>query len=285
MNRLKTLVLPFRLGLSSACVLTALGVALLTVLPARAGVDSASAVSDPSIQALIDRLGAREYAQREKARVELQQMGVAAFEALHAAQYHADVEIRKQAEYLLRAIRIVWTQEDDPEEVKQLLRRYQQDEYDDRLERLRQLGQIQGGKALPALCRLVRFETSEVLSKRAALAVMNYAVGPQQVDPEFIAEEIRAVIGGSRRTAVNWLRAYASTLQNPEGSLDDWRRLTAQEVEAVRRYPDKDRMAVVQDLLRWQIEWLQRLGRQEEMLAVLQQLLPLQGNSITAFTR
>jgi tetratricopeptide (TPR) repeat protein len=266
-------------GCHVACAAAALLVCLMASSAARADAAGAPAPSNATIEQLIQTLGAPEYAQREKARDELRQLGVVAFEALHAAQFHADVEIRKQAEYLLRAIRISWIQADDPDEVKQLLRRYHEEEYDERLVHLRELGRVENGRSIAALCRLARFETSEVLSKQAALTVMRYDLTGHKVDPKQMSRAIDPVLGNSQRTAVTWLQTYSRYLHNPEETLAEWQRLTAIEAEAVRQRPDKDRLALLQDLFRWQIEMLQRLGRDTEMLAVLQQLLPLQGNS------
>jgi tetratricopeptide (TPR) repeat protein len=251
----------------------------LVSLPVRADAEGSSTGEDPAIARWIEQLGSPEYAQREKASEELRRVGVAAFEALHAAQHHADVEIRKQAEYLLRAIRISWIQDDDSEEVKRLLRRYQQEDYGERLQQVGQLGRVAHGQAIPALCRLARFETSEVLSKRAALEILRYDLAAQQLDAEHVVQQIHQVVGGSQRKAVQWLQVYARYLQDPLATLADWQRLAGEEAEAVRLRPDKDRVAVLQDLLRWQIESLQKLGRDAEMLAVLRQLLPLLGDS------
>jgi tetratricopeptide (TPR) repeat protein len=244
-----------------------------------AGVDRSSTTSNPSIEQLIERLGAPQYAQREKARDQLRQLGVSAFEALHDAQHHADVEIRKQAQYLLRAIRISWTQEDDPDEVKSLLRRYQQEEYEGRQQVLEQLSRIDHGQSLAALCRLARFETSEVLSKRAALRVMQYEVAEQQVDPKGLGDQIVQAMGHSARAGAEWLHTYARFLQDPNATRDDWRQLIAREVDEVRQHPDKDRLEIVHQLLRWQIEMLQRLDHHADMLVTFQQLLPLQGGT------
>jgi tetratricopeptide (TPR) repeat protein len=244
-----------------------------------AAADRTPSANEPSIAQLIERLGAPQYAQREKAREQIQQLGVRAFEALHAAQQHADVEIRKQAEYLLRAIRISWVQDDDSDEVKGLLERYQQEEYDGREEVLQQLGRIDHGQSLTALCRLTRFETSEELSKRAALTVMRYDLAEQQVDPAQLTEQIVRALSQSERAGAEWLRTYARSLHDPPATLDKWNTLVAQEIQDVQQHPDKNRLAIARDLLRWQIEMLQDLGHHPDMLLALKQLLPLQGET------
>ncbi len=250
-----------------------LSLSLATVVRAEAS------SNEEAIQVLIERLGAAEYAQREQAQEELRELGVVAFEALHAAQTHPDVEIRKQAEYLLRAIRISWVQDEDPDEVREILRNYRSEEFDQRAERLRQLGRVEVGGGLEALCRLARFETSDVLSRRAALVVMRSTPAEDGLDRDRIAEIVRRVIGNSQRAAARWLAIYARGLADPESTLAEWKAAMKSELAELERQPDKDRLAVLGDFLRWRIERLQELGRDDDMLATMQDLLPLQGSS------
>jgi tetratricopeptide (TPR) repeat protein len=238
---------------------------------------TAPASQADTLAALIQQLGAPEYARRQQARDELRQLGVAAFEALHAAQSHPDVEIRKQAEYLLRAIRINWVQDEDPEEIKQLLRSYQQDELDDRLLRLDQLGRVEHVAAWEALCRLARFETSDVLSRRAALAVMRHRRNPLGGNPAPLIDAIRRMTGDGTRVAVRWLQVYADSLVSPQQTRTTWQEMRQAELAELERRPEKDRIAVARDFLRWQIEMLQDQGQLDEALVVMRQLIPLQG--------
>jgi tetratricopeptide (TPR) repeat protein len=56
-----------------------------------------------------------------------------------------------------------------------------------------------------------------------------------------------------------------------------WQAVANEELQAVQQQPDKERLAVVADLLRWQIEMLQDLNHAEEMVAIMKKLMPLQG--------
>lgn len=234
-------------------------------------------VSAEQIQSLIEQLGATQFTQRERAQQELRHLGVAAFEALHEAQSNPDVEIRKQAEYLLHAIRISWIQEEDAEEVQALLRKYRTEDYDQRRERLEQLGQLPQGQPLAALCRLARFETSDALSRRAALTILRYKPDEREISADDVIATVNRELGNSTRMAARWLKLYTRQLTDPPSTILDWQELIAAEIQAVQNQPDKERLAVIADLLRWQIEWMQELGRPDEMVAIMKQLMPLQG--------
>src|SRR5687767_4949697 len=61
-----------------------------------------------SIDQWIEQLGSREYATRQRAERHLANLGFEAFDALKAAEDHADVEIAAQARYLSERITISW---------------------------------------------------------------------------------------------------------------------------------------------------------------------------------
>ena len=228
------------------------------------------------IDALIEQLGAPQFAHREKAHEQLRDLGVVAFESLHAAQFHPDVEIRKQAGYLLRAIRISWVQDSDSQEVRRILGQYQTEDFEKRLERLRELVRVQGDASFMALCRLARFETSENISKRAALAILQRDDVP--TNPDQFASRMDKVLGPSERTAVQWLHAYAANLIDPSSAIGVWKSLCDQEVDFVQRYPDKNRRIVLRELLRWHVEMLHRQSFVENTSAAMAQLLNVHGD-------
>src|SRR6056297_1481737 len=59
------------------------------------------AASRSQVEQLIEDLGADSYATRVLATERLQRMGLEAFDALHNAQYHTDVEVEMAARYLV----------------------------------------------------------------------------------------------------------------------------------------------------------------------------------------
>lgn len=184
--------------------------------------------SSLQVQQWIEKLGDPSFAVRQKARNELQRMGLQAFDALHEAQNHVDSEIALTARHLVSSLLVSWSTESDPPAVKDALNEYgaqSESERQNRLDRLADLPQRQG---LAALCRLARFETSLRLSREAALLVMRMPILLDQQANERDAETINDVIGDNDRLAANWLRAYANDLITSSYSTNAWRELVQQ---------------------------------------------------------
>lgn len=262
----------------SSCTVVALcwtlaALASAAVLPPQPG----GVEFEDRLTQLVAELGAEQYAIRERAQLELQRMGVAAFDVLLEAQYHEDVEIATRARYILRSIRIPWVAADDPPDIKTALQNFEDASREDRQRRIQQLAQPDI-RSIAALCRVMRFELDPVLSKLAACRAMATAPPEGMGQRREIAAAIRSNVTGSRRRAGRWLLVYARTLEDPLSTLDDWARLTAEEIEVLSRYPEETDERVVRDLLRLRTEILLRLDRPAEALAVLRQTLPLLGD-------
>ncbi len=228
---------------------------------------------------LIDQLGSPVYAQREKARADLRGLGPLAFDALHKAQSHPDVEVRKHAEYLVRALRVSLVQDDDTPEVRQILKNYRSENPEERASRLQRLALLEQGAGLEALCRLVRFEVSDNLSKQAALLVMEMAKQADSQTAKRYADVIRQVIGASDRGGAQWLRVYLASLNDLDGALAQWQQLATQEIEQFRQRPDKVRLVLLRDFLRWQVDLLEQTGHHDLASDLMQQTLELQNAS------
>ncbi|MDG2382827.1 MAG: hypothetical protein P8N76_14255 [Pirellulaceae bacterium] len=257
--------------------LCALG--LLLILPCRVADAAPEMTVDPStdsLQRLIERLGSDEYAQRERASSELLERGVEAFDALNRARSHEDVEVRKQAEYLLRSIRVEWVQEGDDPQVQELLRNYRSSPSDDREARLKRLVRVDAGAGIEPLCRLVRFETSENLSKRAALLVMNVELPGRAAAEESWDQVIDGAIRSSQRPAADWLRSYARYLRGSDTAMDEFESLVVAEEDEVNERPDKVRLAILRDLLRWQVDSLEKLGRRSDAIEMMWRTIAIQ---------
>lgn len=243
------------------------------------GSDSAAepalgAASD-SITALIRDLGAGDYASRERAQARLRRLGLEAFDHLYAAQSSDDIEIALRARYLLRSLNIRWFQDDDPLPVRELLRAYSERSEDERQSLVEQLARMPDGQGVKAICRIVRFEESNALSKRAALAVMQRKVAAANPPPASLAATINEALGASRREAATWLRAYAVALRDPAETLADWDRISAREEQVYQNTPDRSTPDIVRDLFRWRADLLERLGRAEESQAVVRKTIDL----------
>ena len=235
---------------------------------------------DAKVAQLIEQLGAPKYATREKAQSDLEQLGLAAFDALFEAQEYDNIEIALRAKYLVRSLQVGWSHEADAPEVKRILKNYGTQNEQERKSRMQRLTKLDDGQGVDALCRLVRFETSEILSKHAALLIM----GPMQPEDEAhrrrSADSISLTVGQSKRTAAKWLRAYVRTLRDRESSLQEWEQLASDEYQAFGEDPDvSTNQEITRELLRWQTELLRELGRDDEAMVVIRRTLELiEGN-------
>ncbi len=248
-----------------AVVLIAAMLFASTSLPAADDRETTRAEQEAEIAQLIEQLGSPQYATREKAQSRIQSMGLEVFDALLEAQRHRDIEVARRARYLLRGMPVEWSLDTDPQEVRSLLRNYGQQGRDERLSRIEHLANLDDSVGTEALCRIMRYEADAILSKQAALQLMLHqsSIAPEQ--REAVARRIREAIGNSRRPAVRWLRTYADTLVSPEPTLDEWERITRDELETMVKTPDETQRSVVRDLLRWHVDLLRGLQRSEDV--------------------
>ena len=221
------------------------------------------------ISQLIEQLGSTQFEQRERAQAELQNLGLIAFDALHAAQDHDDIEIALRVRAIVQKLQVDWSREDDSVEVKRILKTYAEKDDTGRRSAMELLAQLKSGAGIPALCRLARFETRKGLPEVAALKVMNIEV---QVPEERarISGLLRKAIGSSHRVAANWLRAYADTLEDPKGSLATWDQLVQEELQRLGEHPDEARQKqIALELLYWNSQLLLDNGEDERARALL----------------
>lgn len=230
---------------------------------------------DKHVGALIEQLGAPEYSTREKAQATLQRMGLSAFDALYDAMQHDDIEVARRARYLVRSMPIRWSLDADTPEVKNVLRGYGDRPNLDRRSRMDRLALLRDDQGVAPLCRLARFETDHVLSKHAALLVMNLAMPEGDAERGARATAIRDTLGSSRRPAADWLRALAETLDSTQPPWERWDQLVRSELEVLTQFPEKSDPAVVRDLMRWQADQLWRIHRESEAEEVVRRSLEL----------
>jgi len=225
--------------------------------------------ADDQVGRLIRELGAADYTVRENAQAKLRRMGLDVFDQLYDAQTSDDIEIALRARYLLHSLNVRWAQEDDPLRVRELLRSYGEKAESERRNLVDQLARLPESRGSMALCRIVRFETSNVLSKHAALLVMQRKPNADGNAVATVADGITSSLGNSRREAAHWLRVYASTLRDPAATLQDWASLSEKEEQTLQNTPDRSSPELVRDLLRWRADLLERVGREDESLAVV----------------
>jgi tetratricopeptide (TPR) repeat protein len=226
---------------------------------------------------LIEQLGDPRFPVRERAQAELAELGTAAFDALSVAQTHRDLEIAHRARSLVQAIRMEWVRDSDSEEIRKLLADYDSQPDQVRRKRIETLAERPQSEGLAPLCRIVRFEKSVLLSKLAALAVMDQkrpAKSEWTERARIIQEESRL----SQRPAVRWLLTYAEFPTRAEESLSAWKELVAAEGEQTRKSPTHEQRGIQAGLLRQQVVMHLEAGQQNEALITIRQMLDVGNN-------
>ena len=228
---------------------------------------------DRRISKLIEQLGDDQFPVRERAQEELVQLGYEAFDALTDAENNDDPEIAAQASYLVRLIRVDWTREGDPRQIQVIFKDYESLPDERRLLRIRQLADLPDDQGLEWLCRLVRFEKSQVLSKQAALAVMNQEQPRDDAAWARRAKTIAKSLERGRRPATRWLTTYVQAHADPAAALPAWTALTEAERQTLEHHPQETQNQIVRELLRRKIDLLDRLSRPEEIQDVMHQMV------------
>ncbi|MCG2682318.1 MAG: hypothetical protein L6306_01745 [Planctomycetales bacterium] len=237
--------------------------------PAQQEADSAQRIDE-----LIRQLGDEDYYVRKRAQEELGRLGFEAFDALDAAADHEDLEIASRARYLLRLMRIEWTTANDPPEVKQCLQDYETQNASAREMRMRVLARLPDGRGIPALCRLVRFEKSSALSKSASVAFLARAkAAPPQ--PAAI-ETIRKGLKKCNRTGAGWMLAWTRLGEGSESEMAEWSKFIDDEHNALKRTPKESSPEIVSGLVRFQVDWLNKLGKADEAAEAVRRLVALE---------
>jgi tetratricopeptide (TPR) repeat protein len=232
------------------------------------------------IQKLIQQLGDHNYFVRQKAQSELTKVGFEAYDALLDATTHEDLEIAARAKYLLRLIRVEWTVDSDPPEVKRQLQEYEFKDPEDRRRRMATLAELPGKVGVLPLCRLVRFEQSEEYSKWAAVEILKLQPFGDEL-PSDLGATILKGLGSSRRVAARWLIAYQRLREDPVAGLPEWERLSGIEQTLLRRSPNQTSPQIVSTLLRIQVSALEKTHRIDAALVVMQRLIELERGDLT----
>ena len=240
--------------------------------------NSESPSAKDQIDLLIKQLGDKNYYVRQRAQESLAKIGFDAFDALTVATTNDDLEIASRAKYLLRLMRVEWTADNDPLDVKRCLQNYEFEEPQSRELKMRALASLPNGAGIAALCRLVRFEKSLLLSKTAAVTLLNSRITADPPGAD-LAETVRKSLADCRRPGAAWLSAWLRLGREPDAALRDWTRL----IDAEQKQPANESSPdIVGALLRFQIVRLKKLGKTDEAMAAIQRLVALEpGNSET----
>ncbi len=229
----------------------------------------------PPIQRLIAQLGDKDYFVRQRAEDALAKLGFEAFDALSEATSHDDLEVAARARYLLRIMRVEWTDKNDPPEVKQLLHDYESQDAESRQQRMHSLAALPNRLGLAALCRLVRFERTTILSKQAAVEILHSVKPEADPDPALVAV-VRKTLDGNRRTAAVWLLCYARFAADPAAAAEPWSKLVDAELSLLQTAPLQTSTEVVTAMLRFQVARLKKIGRNDEAVTAIRRLLQLE---------
>ncbi len=255
--------------------------ALLAAPTAPASNNPASA--EPSalaehIDKLVRQLGDKDYFVRERAEAELARLGFDAFEVIDAATTDKDLEIAFRAKYLIRLMQKDWTRPGDSPEVQKCLRGYGNPRREVRLAIMRMLAELPDGEGVSALCRLVRFEKSLLLSREAAVSLLSHRYGVAArrdvaAPGPAVVETVQKALRGSKRPGAVWLLTWSRLAADPAAAMDQWAKLIDDEQNVLRRSPNDTSPEVVGDLIRFHAAWLKKLGKTEAAAAALHRLV------------
>ncbi len=257
-------------GLSAAC--------LAAESPAPPTSPAAPEQTEKKIEQLIAQLGDKEYSVRQRAQDELVKFGFSAFEALNAASNHADFEIASRARYLLRLIRSQWAGDKDPPEARKLLEGYELLDADERGRRIARLVRLPNCGGIPVVCRLIRFEKSDVLANHAALEILQHEPMDRATWAR-LAQSLRENLGGSQRRPARWLVAYVALRDNPSTVLESWSKLAEEEQKILRASPERTVRGAATMLTYLLAEAQARLGQQAKADETAQRARQLGGNT------
>ena len=224
------------------------------------------------IDKLIRQLGDKDYYVRQRAEDDLAHLGFEAFDALSAATTDEDLEIASRAKYLLRLMRVEWTLPGDSAEVKKCLRDYEYQDAAAREKAMQALAELPRGEGVAALCRLVRFEKSPLLSKTAALALLSRRSAAAPPRPAAIKTVHKTLLGCKRSGAV-WLLAWTQLGAEPAAVMSQWTKLVDDEQELLRRTPSETSPEIVAGLIRFQVAWLKKLGNTDAAMTAIRRLV------------
>ncbi len=171
-------------------------------------------------------------------------------------------------------MRVEWADRDDPPEIKRLLQDYESQDSAQRQATMHRLAVLPGCSGIPALCRLVRYEKSAVLSKQAAIEVLGVANPGAEPEKEVVAA-VRKVLEKSHRAAAQWLLAYASFAENPAAAAGPWDKMIEAEESLLQASSEATTREIVVALVHFQVARLKKLGRNDDALAAMRRLIRL----------
>ena len=180
-------------------------------------------LSSEEIESLIVQLGDKEYAVRESAQAQLEELGLQAFRQLTNAKNNADLEIATRASILLHSMNFQWSVSSDSAVVKRYLANYLSRSVSDRLGIVDALRRLSRGDGAAALCRIVQCENSITVRRYAAVSLIGLrpVVDPEAC-PHWNQEIWSSRLGTTLDRAVNreteWVQKYLGVFDGSNSS-------------------------------------------------------------------
>ncbi len=240
--------------------------------------DSNTAALQRRVAALIEQLGAPSFQRRHAAELELTRIGLAAFEQLREARNHPNVQVSAAVEYLVRSQNVTWWLESDRLSVRQVLEDYNEQKDSERETTMQSLAKDKSANALLALCRLTRFESSERLSKSAALYLMDALLSLGGKQRSSFVPAIHGVLGKSDRTGCRWVQSMLLGVENGSSMADAWEDYTKDEHRLLEQNPNESSKKIALKLYRWVGTWLTEHGQRSLAIAIQRASLDIIGN-------
>jgi tetratricopeptide (TPR) repeat protein len=223
------------------------------------------------IASWIEKLGDPNYSVRLQAQSELERIGVRALDQLHRASFHPNPQVSSQARFLVQSNQFNWAWETDPFHVRRILTNYTTAPIYEKSAYIDQLHALEGDEGLPALCRLIRYETQGCLAKRAALLVMRSKplLGQSSVAR---LESIATMVDGAMSTAGQWVLDYVA-MPDPMNP-DAWiRRIDAELALLKSKSPDTS-VEIIADLRRWLVEHMAAIPEWRDRALAIARTIP-----------
>lgn len=233
---------------------------------------------------LIEQLGDDNFRVRSNAMSALDRIGLPAFEQLRAALEHSNIQVALSAEYLLLSQNVVWWLDSDSYEVRERLQDYSSLSPQDRHTRLQELALIGTDDALMALCRIAKFESDELVSRAASLALLRKLSKLPIVAQATVAKSILLTIDRTDRPATRWLDTYVRQYtfsevdQQPMPDAQTWKQYAVELILEVSDKPQKisgEQRLQILGYYEWLAEWLGDELSRSELLELMRPSLTL----------
>ncbi len=145
-------------------------------------------------------------------------------------------------------MRSKWSTDKDSAKVKELLEGYDSQSGEVARSGIRELASLPDLSGVPALCRLIRFEKSPMLSTYVAAAMIN-AEPVDATSAGRLGQMLRENLAGCQRLGAKYLLAHVRLREEPKGGLAAWAALVETERQGLSRVPKETTAATVVPLM------------------------------------